>query len=195
MQDIELLNELKSDPNQGLNHLIDQYGGLVYSIIYGKLSSVGTEEDVKECASDVFMEFYQQQEKLDLTKGSIKAYLAVLSKNKGIDLYRKLARNAVRNSDVTEEWEHFEDVTINLEQDVIRKEQKRILLQAISSLGIPDQEIFIRKYYFGQKTKEIAEILNLRENTVDKKISRGLKKLRIMLGGVDFERENNILAK
>ncbi len=195
MQDIELINELKSNPNQGLDHLIDQYGGLVYSIIHSKLSVVGTEEDVKECSSDVFLEFYQQQDKLDLNRGSIKAYLAVLAKNKGIDLYRKLARSALRSSNPAEGLEQFEDIHTNLEQDIIKKEQKKILLKAISSLGIPDQEIFIRKYYLGQKTKEIAEILCLRENTVDKKISRGLKKLRIMLGGVDLERENNILAK
>jgi RNA polymerase sigma-70 factor (ECF subfamily) len=62
-------------------------------------------------------------------------------------------------------------------------------------LGEPDREIIIRKYYFGQKSKEIAGVLNLRENTVDKKISRGLKKLKILLGGVDNGREDKIYAK
>lgn len=195
MQDIELLSELKRNPNQGLERLIEQYAGLIYCIINGKLSSVGTAEDVNECVSDVFMEFYQQVECIDLSKGSIKGYLAMLAKHKGIDLYRKLARSVRYNTDIDEEWEQYEDSKVNLEQDLINKEQKKKVLNAIACLGEPDNEIFIRKYYLGQKTKEIAEILNLRENTVDKKISRGLKKLRILLGGAEYEREDNLLAK
>ncbi len=58
------------------------------------------------------------------------------------------------------------------------------MINCIHSLGEPDSEIFIRRYYRGQSTKEIAEVFNLKENTVDKRISRGLKKLRNRFGGV-----------
>lgn len=195
MQDVELLMELQSNPEWGLGYLIDQYADLVYSIIFGKISSVGTAEDVKECVSDVFLEFYQQISKIDLEKGSITTYLAMIAKYKGIDLYRKLVRVACRKADVNEEFEQLEDANVDIEQDIIKKEEKKILLHAIDSLGEPDKEIFIRKYYWGQKTKEIAEALNLLDNTVDKKVSRGLKKLRILLGGVQLEREDNVLAR
>ena len=57
------------------------------------------------------------------------------------------------------------------------------LLEALEGLGEPDREIFLRKYYLGQRTKEIARALNLRENTVDQKVGRGLKKLRVWLEG------------
>ena len=36
-------------------------------------------------------------------------------------------------------------------------------------------------YFLGQKSREIARDLNMKTNTVDKKISRGLKKLRAIL--------------
>lgn len=195
LQDVELMELLSSNPEAGLEYAIEQYSGLVYSIISEKVSAVGSKEDIKECASDVFMEFFQKKESLDLNKGSIKAYLAVIAKHKGIDLYRRLLRTGGPSRDYLEEFEYFEDTRMNLEQSVIAKEEKDNILKAIDSLGQPDKEIFIRKYYFGQKTKEIAESLNLRENTVDKKISRGLKKLRILLGGVADEGENSLYAK
>ena len=53
----------------------------------------------------------------------------------------------------------------------------------MEGLGEPDREIFLRKYYLGQRTKEIARALNLRENTVDQKVGRGLKKLWVWLEG------------
>lgn len=195
LQDIELLKEFEYDAEQALGYLIDQYADLVYSIINGKIASVGTAEDVQECVSDVFLDFYRQVRKIDLEKGTIKAYLAIIAKRKGIDLYRKLIRIASHSISLEEENEQHEDLKTNIERSVIEKEEREFLLQAMDSLGEPDREIFIRKYYMGQKTKEIAEALNLLDNTVDKKVSRGLKKLRILIGGVQNGKEDNILAK
>ncbi len=187
MRDLDLLEELSINPNRAMECIIEQYTGLVYSIINSKVSSVGTTEDVKECVSDVFMDFYRQAKEMDTSISSIKGYLAVIAKHKGIDLYRKLVGNTGRNVNLDETYEQVPDNKLNPEQEVIQKEQRNLLLQAIESLGEPDREIFIRKYFLGQKTKEIAETLYLRDNTVDKKISRGLKKLRIMMGGVVHE--------
>lgn len=195
MQDNELMRILYQNPDIGLGYVIEQYGGLVYCIIKSKLSVIGTQEDIQECVSDVFMEFYQQREQLDLSRGSVKAYLAVMAKRRGIDCYRRLARSLDYQIDAGAEWENLKDAKTNLEQDMMNKEQKRCLLLAIDSLGEPDREIFIRKYYMGQKTKQIADALCLRDNTVDKKISRGLKKLRRWLGGVAYENESSIFAK
>ena len=110
-------------------------------------------------------------------------------------MYRKLIRVASHNVNLEEENKQYEDMNTNIEQSVIQKEEQEYLLKAMDSLCEPDREIFIRKYYMGQKTKEIAAALNLLDNTVDKKVSRGLKKLRILLGGVENGKEDNILAK
>lgn len=173
LQDMELMNTLKSSPDIGLEYLMEQYAGIVFSIIKGKLFTVGTEEDIKEDVSDVFMMFYQQLDQIDLAKGSIKTYLAVMAKHKGIDLYRKLGKSVELNTSmelVKEQFdEQFEDKRVNLENKVIDKEQKKVLLEAIDKLGEPDKEIFIRKYYMDQKSKEIAETMNLKVNTDDKK--------------------------
>ncbi len=194
--DFELLKELNTDPNRAMESIIEQYTGLVYSIINSKISSVGTAEDVKECVSDVFMEFYRKARQMNTAESSIKGFLIVIAKYKGIDLFRSLAGTAGRSVNMDETYEQLADNKLNPEQEVILKEQRKFLLQAIESLGEPDREIFIRKYFLGQRTKEIADALYLRDNTVDKKISRGLKKLRILLGGVVHEgAEDNLLTK
>jgi RNA polymerase sigma-70 factor (ECF subfamily) len=196
LKDFDLLEELNTNPNRAMEFIIEQYTGLVYSIINSKVSSVGTAEDVKECVSDVFMDFYRQAKGIDLANSSIKGYLAVIAKHKGIDLYRRLAGTANRSVNLDETNEQVTDNKFNPEQEVIQKEQRNVLIKAIESLGEPDRDIFIRKYFLGQRTKEIAEALYLRDNTVDKKISRGLKKLRILLGGVIHEgTEENLLTK
>ena len=52
------------------------------------------------------------------------------------------------------------------------------LIEAVTALGRPDSEIFMRKYFYGQKSREIAEELGMKTNTVDKIVSRGLVRLR-----------------
>ncbi|TCT12958.1 RNA polymerase sigma-70 factor (ECF subfamily) [Natranaerovirga pectinivora] len=184
MDDKELLTLLKHNPEEGLGYLINQYTNLIYSIVSNKVSSIGSTEDVKECVSDVITAFYEQINRINLDKGSIKSYLVIIAKNKAIDYYRKLIKIATKSTNMSEELFGLKDDKTNLEEAIIKQEEKKKLLVAIDSLGEPDREIFIRKYYIGQKTKEIAEILSLRHNTVDKKVSRGLEKLRNLLGGV-----------
>ena len=61
--------------------------------------------------------------------------------------------------------------------------QRHVLLEALKSLGQPDAEIFVRKYYLAQTAREIAAALGMKENTVDQRVARGLRKLRKRLEG------------
>jgi len=177
--DVKLLEDLKSDAEKGLNHLMDTYMGLVYTIVKNKLGSIFYKEDIEECVSTVFYEFYKQRDSIDLNKGSIKSYLCVIAKRRAVDLYREKAKSI--NSEVQQEESAFKcDNGVNI-PDI---ETKHVLIEAIKNLGSPDSEIFIRKYYFGQSSKDIARAFGIKVNTIDKKISRGLVKLRESLGGV-----------
>ena len=55
------------------------------------------------------------------------------------------------------------------------------LINAIKQLGEPDSSIFVRKYYLGQKNTDIAKDLGMNINTLNTRLSRGLKKLRRIL--------------
>lgn len=46
-----------------------------------------------------------------------------------------------------------------------------------------DSSIIIRKYYFGESSKKIADALNLTVSNVDTRMHRALNKLRKLFGG------------
>jgi RNA polymerase sigma-70 factor (ECF subfamily) len=177
--DESLLKELSLDPEKGLTRLMDTYMGLVYSIVKNKLGLIFGKEDIEECVSTVFFEFFKQRDSIDLSKGSIKSFLAVIAKRRAVDLYREKCK-AVNKTEYID-GNTFECVKELCMMDI---ETKHVLIEGIKDLGSPDSEIFIRKYYFGQSTKMIADLLGIKVNTIDKKISRGLVKLREALGGV-----------
>ena len=68
------------------------------------------------------------------------------------------------------------------EDDIIRAEENQALIDAVKSLGEPDSLIVFRKYYFGQKSKEIAADLGMTTGVVDTRLSRAIKILRDLMG-------------
>lgn len=182
MSDTELLNLMYEAPEQGIDMMIQLYGKLVYSIIYNRIRSVGNTQDAEEGVSDVFIMFYQKSDTYIPEKGDIKVTLSVMATRKSIDLYRHLLKENIQTQSV-DIMPDFADNSVPLEDHIILKEHRSSIFKAIHTLGEPDSEILLRKYFLGQRSKEIASILNLKENTIDKKVSRSLKKMRILLGG------------
>ncbi|BBF44050.1 RNA polymerase sigma factor [Lachnospiraceae bacterium KM106-2] len=189
MDEEELILLLQKKPTKGYSKLIQQYTPLVYSVVKSQISSY-PKEDVEECVSDIFYEFYVNREKIDLSKGSLKGFLAFVAKRRAIDLIRKKESQKEilqKQSCSFEECEALLITKENVESNLVEKENRTELLDAIHRLGQPDSEIMIRKYFYGQSSKEIAEYLQLKPNTIDKKVGRNLGKLRKYLGGEQYE--------
>lgn len=182
--DAELIMLLLNDPEKGISRMIDNYAGLIYTIVLSKLSYVGTKEDIEECVSDIFYEVYNRACEIDLQKGSIKSYLSVVAKRRAIDCYRKLVKHTGNTTYLDAiEYDKMKDDKTHIENHILDKETKDLLVREIKNLGEPDSEIIIRKYFLGQSTKCIASDLKMKINTVDKKASRALDKLKRLLGG------------
>ena len=54
MTDNEYRKMYDKDPRKAQTALFDEYLGYVYAIVYNKLRSCGSSEDIEECVGDVF---------------------------------------------------------------------------------------------------------------------------------------------
>lgn len=181
MTDKELLKKIKKDKASGLSVIIDLYSGLLYKLASAIILPVGTKEDIEECLSDSFYAFYEQLESIDLKKSSIKTFLAVITRRKAIDVYRKLSRKSDCSfEDVAETQTDEKDFTLSLER-------RRLILSALKELGEPDTTIITRKYLFNETAAEIGDVLQMNEAAVQKRLERARNKLKILLGGVYCE--------
>ena len=52
---------------------------------------------------------------------------------------------------------------------------------AVTRLGEPDREIFLRHYYYAQTVTEIGRIMGLNESTIKTKLRRGRMRLKELL--------------
>lgn len=161
-----ILEALKSDPQKGMEMLVEQFTGLLWSVAAKWLKDP---EDIKECINDTFTEFYYKREQFDPQKGSLPNYLAAITRNQAISCYRKNAKHT-----------HVEmPENVSSETDpILQLEQHMDLEQAIASLNPEDGKIIRMKYYDGMTVQEIADSLNLPYETVKKRHQRGIKKMK-----------------
>lgn len=178
MTDKELLKKLKKDKNSGLSVAIELYSGLLYKIAAAVILPVGTREDVEECVSDSFLSFYGEIDKLDLEKASIKSYLALITRRRAIDFYRRLRPTKEHHDEGGEEFDlPSADFTLSVER-------KQLLFSAVKNLGEPDTTIITRKYLLGETASQIGRELGMSEAAVQKRLERSREKLKAELGGV-----------
>jgi RNA polymerase sigma factor (sigma-70 family) len=96
---------------------------------------------------------------------------------------RSLSFDVVWNRDAEEspKWESAGQRFDNPESQLQRMELADILQQALSELNAEQREVVIMKEYEGLKFREIAEVLNISENTVKSRMYYGLDGLRKIL--------------
>lgn len=190
MEDSKLLRLLRKDPSAGMEQLMNQYAGLVYAVVKGRLACASyISTDVEDCVAEVFCEFFSALDRYDSAVSSIKTYLCVLARNNATDVLRKRARqNGEISLDADGHTLQAAD-SIDIESELTESELRRELLGAVKSLGEPDTSIIIRKYYLCESSKTIAQALGLSVSNVDTRTHRALNKLRKLFGGEGYEKE------
>lgn len=182
MTESELRELISSSQREGFRELFRCYQTYVYSIVWKKLKYVGRKEDAEECMSDIFTQVFLHFD--DIENGSLKAYIGTVAARTAIDRFRSLtARKNIlpEDSEILEAVCSDEDIEIKSEHT----ETCRLILDKIKSLGEPDSDIIIQKYYYDRSSNEIAEYLNITSANVRMRLSRAIKRLKKLLAQDD----------
>jgi len=176
--DEKLISDLIANPERGIAKIIDKYYSLVYAVVKSKLYNYAS--DSEEVANDVFFEIYNKRESINLQGNTLKNFVCIIAARRAVDRYRKLCKQ--QSDELTED--------IYEESDIADGIIARQLLEEIKSLGKPDSELILRKYYLSQSNKEIARDMNMLANTVSKRITRAEEKLQKILERKGFNNES-----
>ncbi len=129
-----------------------------------------TAEDI---VSDVYLKIWEKRNELNI-HDSIKAYMYKMTRNYSLNY---LKRNKLES---TETWQlklSAQHVTFADEQLHLDEMEKHIE-KAINALPDRTREVFTMHRYDNLKYSEIAEVLNIKEGTVETHMVRALKFLR-----------------
>lgn len=171
------ITQLKLKNPAALDFIVNNYSNLVYKISCKILNSDFHSHYVGECANDVFWSLWNNISSFDDKKGNFKHWLSAISKYKALDYRRKLVKQSdvkCLNNEVLSDEYSIEDI-------IIASENKSELLEMIDTMKSEYREIFVRRYFLHEKIENIAKVLGISRNLVDKKLSRGRASLKAKL--------------
>jgi RNA polymerase sigma factor (sigma-70 family) len=135
----------------------------------------GDEDQALDLVQESFVKIFQNCQKIQLEKA--KSYLFTTANNLFLNVVKhhkvKLAYAKHQPSEVAT----GEDPQFVLQE----KEYMEQLETAISNLTDAQREVFLLNRIDGKKYREIAEMLNISEKAVEKRMMGALKKLRAQL--------------
>lgn len=181
MTDNELTAQLKSGDESVVYIIADRFSGYVMTVIRNLAGRALSPQDMEELCSDVFFRLWQHREGLEESMG-LKPYLSVC------------ARNAVKNRlrSLKAPTEDIDEIDIpsglTVERMAELHEMTLHLKNALAELSDSEREAFLRYFFYGEKTAQIAAAMGITEGAARSKLSRTRAKLKdyLMQRGFDY---------
>lgn len=171
----ELLQRLRNREKNSIDEAIRIYTPYLSTVLYHMAGNSLPKEDIEEIVADVFVALWKNAGRIDLQKGTLRSYLAAVARNFALKrINRKLDHTSLEDIELSDGKNFIEENFHN-----------NYVWETVMSLGEPDSEIFVRRYKFDEKIKDISKAMGLNISTVKTRLSRGKRKLRKMLSDAE----------
>ena len=171
--DADLFSQLQNGQTDILGVLYDRHAGLVYGIALKLLSNTAEAEDLTQ---DIFLSLTRKSS-FDAQRGTLRTYLAILTKSRALDRLRARTRQQQKLRDQASN-ENVRVVSEAPMAEITQSERSQEVRSALEQLSTKEREVLEMAYYQGLSQSQIAERLNIALGTVKSRSRRGLLKLR-----------------
>jgi RNA polymerase sigma-70 factor, ECF subfamily len=166
--DLSLVSAIRSGDENAMAVLYDRYSSIVYSVALRVLGDTGAAEDILQ---EVFMQLWRNPGVFDSSRGSLGAWLAVITRNRAIDALRKRRPE----TDIA-------DVIVSVEPDMAGDAERARAMEkvrgALGAMPLAQRSALEMAYFEGLTHTEIAAKTGEPLGTIKTRIRTGLLALR-----------------
>ena len=170
---------------QGIRELDIKYGKTCHSLSYNITNS---KQDAEECVNDAYLGAWNT---ISPTRPNpLLSYIVKIVRNISLKIYwRKQAAKRSGNYKIAlEEIEGCIAGPQNVEDEMEARELARIIEEFLDTLTLENRVIFMRRYWFADSYKDIAELVGLTEKNISVRLTRIREKMKQYL----IEREVSV---
>jgi RNA polymerase sigma-70 factor (family 1) len=170
----ELVALLRSSDGKAYIEIVDRHYNLLFSFAYRRVED---KEDAKDLVSDTFASLWEKHSTIGDIK-NLEAYLTTMIKHKVLNHFQhhKVSRNYIENFQ-----KYLDQYQDNADHLARHNELSRLIEKEVAALPSQMRIVFELSRGNGMTRSEIAEKLDMPENTVKTNLQRALKILKSRL--------------
>jgi RNA polymerase sigma-70 factor (ECF subfamily) len=178
MADEDLMTLVDAKDSDAFAVIYDRHGGAAYSLAHRIAGDAEMAEDVTQ---EAFLSIWRSSARFDAARGSVRAWVLGIVRNRAIDALRRSARPAPKLDLDDDAVLESQASTQRTEAEAIRRETAGRLRQALGLLPREQSQVIELAYFGGFSHSEIANMLGAPVGTVKGRMRLGLEKIRATL--------------
>lgn len=160
MEDTKIVDLYWARSEQAITETKNKYENLLFSVANNILFA---QQDVEECVNDTYFGAWNAMPEARPT--FLSAFLCRITKNLALKRYEYLTA-AKRNCNMEVSLNELENVLAGVEPEQNDEELANAISAFLRKEGYEARNIFVRRYFFYDSIKDIAERFQMNQNTV-----------------------------
>jgi RNA polymerase sigma-70 factor (ECF subfamily) len=177
--DARLMARMAVGDERALTTVYERYAPMVYGLARRVSASATIAEEITQ---EVFVYIWQNPDRFDAERGTLRAFLGALTHRRAVDEVRRNTRRVAREERVGGDVATL--VSIEIGDHIERSQTAERVRAAVSSLPTEQREAVLLAYFGGCTFREVAERLGIPEGTAKSRLRLGLGKLANLLDGL-----------
>ena len=175
MDDAKIVQLYWDRDEQAIPATASKYGNYCISIAKNIL---GNCEDAEECVNDAYLGAWNAIPPVH--PNPLLSYIVKIVRNISLKIYwrKEAAKRSGHYTIALEEIEGYITDQKTVEDEIEARELARIIEEFLDTLTVENRVIFMRRYWFADSYKDIAEFMGLSEKNISVRLTRIREKMK-----------------
>ena len=179
MDDREIIGLYWQRDERAISETSARYGNYCLAIARNILTDAF---DSEECVNDTWLRAWNSMP--PQRPSYLRLFLGKITRNLALDVVKKQGRKKRGSGEydlVLDELQDVANTGYHVEHEIEKKELQKTINDFLRTLPERDCNVFLRRYFYFESTKQIADLYAIRESNVLGILSRTRQKLRMHL--------------
>lgn len=175
IEDEKIIEMFFERSEQGIRELDIKYGTVCHNLSY---HIVGSRQNAEECVNDAYLGVWNTIP--PARPNPLLSYVLKIVRNISIKIYwrKEAAKRSGHYKIALEEIEGYIADQKTVEDEIEARELARIIEKFLDTLTLENRVIFMRRYWFADSYKDIAEFMGLSEKNISVRLTRIREKMK-----------------
>ena len=175
IEDEKIIDLFFNRSEKAIQELDIKYGKVCHKLSYNILNN---KQDAEECVNDAYLGAWNA---IPPTRPNpLLSYIVKIVRNISLKIYwrKEAAKRSGHYTIALEEIEGYIADQKTVEDEIEARELARIIEEFLDTLTVENRVIFMRRYWFADSYKDIAEFVGLSEKNISVRLTRIREKMK-----------------